>query len=127
MAEALPTTRRPGDPGSRRADNLIAGEWVPAVTGRTYERRNPAEPSDLLGHFPDSGRADVAAAAEAARSAFAAWSARRGAERATVFAAAAELAHERADEIAIVGVGPHEQGRAAIEFYTDVATIYLDA
>jgi alpha-ketoglutaric semialdehyde dehydrogenase len=25
------------------------------------------------------------------------------------------------------GWGPHEQGRAAIEFYTDVATIYLDA
>jgi hypothetical protein len=26
-----------------------------------------------------------------------------------------------------IGVGPHEQGRAAIEFYTDVATVYLDA
>jgi alpha-ketoglutaric semialdehyde dehydrogenase len=25
------------------------------------------------------------------------------------------------------GWGPHEQGRAAIEFYTDVATIYVDA
>jgi acyl-CoA reductase-like NAD-dependent aldehyde dehydrogenase len=25
------------------------------------------------------------------------------------------------------GWGPHEQGRAASEFYTDVATIYLDA
>ena len=25
------------------------------------------------------------------------------------------------------GWGPHEQGRAAIEFYTDVATVYLDA
>ena len=84
MAEALPTTRRPGDrgPRSNRADNLIAGEWVPAITGRTYERRNPAAPSDLLARFPDSGRADVAAAAEAARSAFADWSARRGAERA---------------------------------------------
>jgi acyl-CoA reductase-like NAD-dependent aldehyde dehydrogenase len=25
------------------------------------------------------------------------------------------------------GWGPHEQGRAAVEFYTDVATVYLDA
>jgi alpha-ketoglutaric semialdehyde dehydrogenase len=25
------------------------------------------------------------------------------------------------------GWGPHEQGRAALEFYTDIATIYLDA
>jgi acyl-CoA reductase-like NAD-dependent aldehyde dehydrogenase len=81
-------------------DNLIGGDWVPAITGRTYERRNPAAPSEVVGHFPDSGRADVHAAAEAAQSAFAAWSARRGAERATVLAAAAELAHERTDEIA---------------------------
>jgi aldehyde dehydrogenase (NAD+) len=81
-------------------DNLIGGDWVPAITGRTYERRNPAAPSEVVGHFPDSGRADVHGAAEAAQSAFAAWSARRGAERATVLAAAAELAHERTDEIA---------------------------
>ena len=102
VTEALPTARRSDDQCSRttRADNLVAGEWVPAITGRTYERRNPAARSDLLGHFPHSGRADVAAAAEAARSAFAAWSARRGVERATVLAAAAELALERADEIA---------------------------
>ena len=25
------------------------------------------------------------------------------------------------------GWGPHEQGRAAIEFYTDVVTVYQDA
>jgi acyl-CoA reductase-like NAD-dependent aldehyde dehydrogenase len=81
-------------------DNLIGGDWVPAITGRTYERRNPAAPSELVGHFPDSGRADVDAAAGAAQSAFAAWSACRGAERAAVLVAAAGLALERADEIA---------------------------
>jgi aldehyde dehydrogenase (NAD+) len=102
VAEALPTARRPGDRGPQptQVDNLIAGEWVPAISGRTYERRNPAAPAELVGHFPDSGRADVAEAAGAARSAFATWSARRGAERAAVLAAAAGLAHERADEIA---------------------------
>ena len=25
------------------------------------------------------------------------------------------------------GFGPHEQGRAALEFYTDLVTIYVDA
>ena len=25
------------------------------------------------------------------------------------------------------GFGPHEQGRAALEFYTDVVTVYVDA
>jgi len=29
--------------------------------------------------------------------------------------------------IKATGWGPHEQGRAAVEFYTDVATVYLDA
>jgi acyl-CoA reductase-like NAD-dependent aldehyde dehydrogenase len=87
-------------PRADRADNLVAGDWVPAISGRTYERRNPAALSELVGHFPDSGRADVQTAVEAARSALADWSARRGAERSAVLAAAADLAHERADEIA---------------------------
>jgi alpha-ketoglutaric semialdehyde dehydrogenase len=102
MATSVLSASRPGDRGSRttRADNLIAGDWVPAISGRTYERRNPAAPSELVGQFPDSGRADVRVAAEAAQAALAGWSARRGAERAWVLAAAAGLAHERADEIA---------------------------
>jgi alpha-ketoglutaric semialdehyde dehydrogenase len=98
VTEALLTAS--ARPRSDRAENLIAGEWVPPATRRTYERHNPADPSDELGAFPDSGRVDVGAAAEAARSAFADWSARRGGERATVLAAAAELALERADELA---------------------------
>jgi alpha-ketoglutaric semialdehyde dehydrogenase len=83
-------------PRADRADNLVAGDWVPAISGRTYERRNPAALSELVGHFPDSGRADVQTAVEAARSALADWSARRGAERSAVLAAAADLAHELA-------------------------------
>jgi acyl-CoA reductase-like NAD-dependent aldehyde dehydrogenase len=99
---AVAASPRARDRGSQaaRAGNLIAGDWVPAISGRTYERRNPADLSGLVGHFPDSGRADVMVAAEAARSAFAGWSARRGAERAAVLAAAAELARDRAEEIA---------------------------
>jgi acyl-CoA reductase-like NAD-dependent aldehyde dehydrogenase len=102
IAASLPSVARRGDQGSRAigVDNLIGGDWVPATTGRTYERRNPAAPSEVLGHFPDSGRADVDAAAEAAQSAFGAWSALRGPERSAVLAAAAGLAHERTDEIA---------------------------
>ena len=79
MTEAL--AARPGGRGPQPSlsNNLIAGEWVSATSGRTYDRPNPAAPSELLGPFPDSGRANVEAAADAARSAFPAWSARRGA------------------------------------------------
>jgi acyl-CoA reductase-like NAD-dependent aldehyde dehydrogenase len=99
LATTRPSASRPGD-RRLRADNLIGGGWVPAVTGRTYERRNPSTPSEIVGHFPDSGAADARVAAEAAHAAFAGWSARRGAERSEVLAAAAGLAHERTDEIA---------------------------
>jgi acyl-CoA reductase-like NAD-dependent aldehyde dehydrogenase len=101
VTEAL--AARPGGRGPQPSlsNNLIAGEWVSATSGRTYDRPNPAAPSELLGPFPDSGRADVEAAADAARSAFPAWSARRGAERSAVLLAAAELARERAEDIAL--------------------------
>ena len=123
VAEALQTARRHRDRDSRpaRADNLIGGDWVPAITGRTYERRNPAAASELVGQFPDSGRADVAAAAAAAQSAFAAWSARRGAERAAVLAAAAGLALKRADEIARDMT--HETGKPLREARAEAARL----
>ena len=35
--------------------NYIGGEWRPSRSGRTYEKRNPARPSDLVGTFPASG------------------------------------------------------------------------
>ena len=46
--------------------NYIGGEWMPSRAGRTYEKRNPARPSDVVGSFPASGEEDVAAAVEAA-------------------------------------------------------------
>jgi aldehyde dehydrogenase (NAD+) len=36
-------------------------------SGKTFENRNPARRSDLIGTFPDSGGEDVAAAVEAAK------------------------------------------------------------
>ena len=53
--------------------NFIAGEWVDASTGRTFENRNPADTSDLIGRFPDSGPRDIAAAVRSARKGFERW------------------------------------------------------
>ncbi len=53
--------------------NLIGGEWLGPSTRRYLDNRNPADPTDLIGRFPDSGPADIARAVAAATRAFAAW------------------------------------------------------
>jgi acyl-CoA reductase-like NAD-dependent aldehyde dehydrogenase len=55
--------------------NYVGGEWTPAHSGRTYEKRNPANPTEVVGEFPASAEEDVVAAVEAAAEAFPAWSA----------------------------------------------------
>jgi acyl-CoA reductase-like NAD-dependent aldehyde dehydrogenase len=52
---------------------FIGGEWVPSVTGRTFESRNPADRRDLVGRFQAGDAADVARAIRAAEEAFPAW------------------------------------------------------
>src|SRR5258707_5639050 len=51
--------------------NLIDGEWVESSTGETFENRNPADTRDLVGVFQKSAKADVDAAVDAAKRAFA--------------------------------------------------------
>ena len=45
---------------ARPGANYIGGRWVPAQAGATFERRNPADPADLIGVFPASAAADAA-------------------------------------------------------------------
>jgi acyl-CoA reductase-like NAD-dependent aldehyde dehydrogenase len=80
--------------------NFIGGEWCPAVSGRTYEKRNPFRPSEVVGELPASGEADVRAAVEAAAEAFPAWSRLSGPQRGAILLRAADVIESRADEIA---------------------------
>ena len=50
--------------------NYIDGRWVDAVAGDRFENRNPADATDLIGHFPHSSQDDVRLAVEAGRLAF---------------------------------------------------------
>ncbi len=54
--------------------NFINGEWVAARSGATFENRNPADTTDLIGRFPDSDAADLRQAVQAAKKAFPSWS-----------------------------------------------------
>jgi aldehyde dehydrogenase (NAD+) len=54
-------------------NNLIGGEWLPAIAGKTMLNLNPADHDDVVGAFPASGPEDVALAVAAAKKAFATW------------------------------------------------------
>ena len=53
--------------------NFINGQWVAPSTGKYFENRNPANTSDLIGRFPDSGAKDVADAVRSAKRGFEIW------------------------------------------------------
>ncbi|MFN2549962.1 MAG: aldehyde dehydrogenase family protein [Myxococcales bacterium] len=67
--------------GDERRENYIGGQWVEPSTGKYEPCVNPADTSEVLGHFPRSGAADAKAAVDAAARAFPGWAATPGPER----------------------------------------------
>jgi len=116
-AEAERTRAGAGD-GSRAYLNLIGGRWVPARSGRTFEDRNPARPSDLVGTFPESGPEDVNAAVEAASRAFASWRLVTAPRRAEIIYRAAEILRDRKE--ALARAMTREMGKVLAETRGDV-------
>jgi len=80
--------------------NFIDGQWVESSTGETFENRNPADTRDLVGVFQKSGKADVDAAVDAAKRAFAKWRLIPAPRRAEIVFRAAEILIERKEEYA---------------------------
>lgn len=79
--------------------NYIDGAWVPAASGRTFENRNPADASDLVGRFADSSPEDLERAVTAARDAFPRWRALPAPKRGEILYRAAELLVRRKEEL----------------------------
>jgi len=57
----------------KKYQNFINGKWCDAKSGKTFENRNPANWSEVIGTFPKSGKEDTIEAIEAARKAFDKW------------------------------------------------------
>ncbi|MGE5140533.1 MAG: aldehyde dehydrogenase family protein, partial [Rudaea sp.] len=74
--------------------NYIDGKWVPALSGKTMESRNPAN-GELIGAVPYSGREDVLRAVEAADRAFEKWRKTPAPRRAELIHRASDLLRER--------------------------------
>ncbi len=75
--------------------NFIGGEFVASSSGKTFERRNPADQRDLVGVFQDSNAEDVNAAVAAAKAAYPAWRAVPAPRRGEILLKAAELLQQR--------------------------------
>jgi acyl-CoA reductase-like NAD-dependent aldehyde dehydrogenase len=80
---------------------FIGGEWVPALSGETFQTINPATGEELA-RVALAGTEDVARAVHAARAAFenGPWSAMTGEERGDLLWRLADLIDAHADELA---------------------------
>jgi aldehyde dehydrogenase (NAD+) len=56
-----------------RIRNFIDGKWISARSGLTVQSVNPANPDEIVGILPRSGREDVDLAVKSARAAYAGW------------------------------------------------------
>ena len=82
-----------------RYGNFIGGEWKDAASSRTFDNRNPADTTDLVGSFADSGPEDVERAVAAAREAFPHWKALPAPKRGEILYRAAEILVRRKEEL----------------------------
>ncbi|MGW3509152.1 aldehyde dehydrogenase family protein [Streptomyces sp. NPDC000994] len=99
--------------------NFIDGQWDPAESGLTRENTNPADVSDRIGEFAESGGVDVDRAVDAATAALPGWRGLGSVRRAEFLARAGTLLTERAEEFAAVIT--REQGKLLAEARGEVA------
>ena len=82
-----------------RAKNFIGGRWEESASGKSLERRNPANFDDLVGVIPLATREEAQAAIRAAAEAFPAWRETPAPVRGKVLARAAQIMTERKDKL----------------------------
>jgi acyl-CoA reductase-like NAD-dependent aldehyde dehydrogenase len=80
--------------------NFIAGEWRDASDKGTFENRNPADSSDVIGTFPLSTKADVDKAVASATKGFETWKRTPAPARGDVLRAVGDIMSQRKEEIA---------------------------
>lgn len=98
--------------------NFIGGQWVAPATGRYFQDRNPADTADVIGRFPESGKADIDAAVKSAREGYARWSRTPAPLRGEVLRHVGDLLTARKEEIA--DAMTREMGKVLAETRGDV-------
>jgi len=98
--------------------NVTGGKVRDAQDGRTFESRNPARHSEVIGTFARSSAADVDAAVEAAKATFVSWRDTPWPARGDIILKAAEILGERKEELARLMT--REMGKVLVEARGDV-------
>ena len=106
------------DPTLLATKAYVAGEWVDADDGTTFEVLNPAR-GDVICTVPDLGRAETARAIEAARVAMKEWAARTAKERAQVLRKWFELMMANQDDLGAILTA--EMGKPLAEAKGEIA------
>ena len=103
--------------GAKTFQNYIAGAWVDAVSGDTFESTSP-EDGETLGVFPKSGQADVDRAVVAAKGAFEDWRLVPAPRRGEILFRFAQLLTDEKEELSQLMT--HEMGKVLPEARGDV-------
>jgi alpha-ketoglutaric semialdehyde dehydrogenase len=98
--------------------NFVGGQWIEPAGGAYLENRNPANPDDLIGRFPDSEQRDVDAAVRSARRGFEVWSRTPAPVRGDVLRRVGDLLVERKE--ALANAMTREMGKVLAETRGDV-------
>lgn len=99
-------------------NNYINGKWVEPLTGKYFQNINPADTSDIIGEFAESGQDDVNAAVAAAREAFKKWRLMPAPKRGDIIKKAGDIFLRRKDEIAKIMT--REMGKPVFETAGDI-------
>jgi len=103
--------------GAQQFKNFIAGEWVDAAGGETFESLSPAN-GETIGTFPRSTAEDVDRAVEAAKAAFDDWRLVPAPKRGEILFRFGQLLTEQKDELALLMT--REMGKVLPEAGGDV-------
>src|SRR6476659_11423689 len=98
--------------------NFIGGQWSAPQGGAHFENRNPADTTDLIGHFPLSTSADVNRAVASAKRGFDVWRKTPAPARGDVLRRVGDLLTKRKEEVADVIIC--EMGKPLTETRGDV-------
>jgi len=99
-------------------DAFIAGEWVQAESGKTFDVSNPAR-GDVIATVPDLSRDETAKAVSAAQAAQKLWAARTAKERANILRKWFDLTLDNQEDLALIMTA--EQGKPLAEARGEIA------
>lgn len=88
------------DLSQQQFKNYIGGEWVASASGKTLPNENPADSTDVVGHFQASDASDAAQAVKAAQAAFDGWRNTSISKRAAILMRAAQHLEDNVEAIA---------------------------